>query len=119
MWPIAKRALVIGALCLVGASASAYAGSHIPEAKIPFPFMVGSRTLPAGQYTIERDDDMSGALIIRGEHGVNASAVLNTRPADSSPTDTHAALQFRRVENEYRLANVRTGDGLDLSVVAH
>ena len=116
MWPIANKAMVIGALCLAGASGSAYAGSTVLETKIPFPFVVGSRTLPAGDYSIQRDDDMSGALIIRGEHGVNASAILNTRATDSVRADAHAALEFRRVENQYRLSAVRTGDGLDRSV---
>ena len=114
---LAKKALVIGALCVAGVSSSAYAGTDIMRANIPFPFVVSGRTLPAGRYAIERDDVMSGALIIRGEHGVNASAVLNTRPAsDARSGRSHPALEFTRVENQYRLSNVMTGDGLDRDV---
>ena len=115
MGSIAKKAMVIGTLCLASASGSAYAGSRVLETRIPFPFVVGSRTLPAGQYSIERED-MSGALIIRGEHGLNASAILNTRPVSSAPAGSPPALEFKHVENQYRLSNVWTGDGLDRSV---
>ena len=85
MWHLAKKAMAIGAICIAAVSSRAYAGTDILEAKIPFPFVVSGRTLPAGQYAIERDDDMSGTLIIRGEHGLNAAAILNTRPASSPP----------------------------------
>jgi len=113
MWPIAKKVLAIGALCLAGMSSRAYAGSTVMETKIPFPFVVSGKTMPAGQYAIERDDDMSGALIIRGEHGVNAAAILNTRPAEPVHGGSHPALEFRHVENQYVLSNVWTRDGLD------
>ena len=116
MWRIAKKVLAIGALCLAGMTSRAYAGSTVMETKIPFPFVVSGKTMPAGQYAIERDDDMSGALIIRGERGVTAVAILNTRPANAASAGSHPSLEFRHVENQYLLSNVWTRDGLDRTV---
>ena len=82
MWSVAKRSMLVGVVCLAGASGTAYAG-EVLEVKIPFPFVVGAQTLPAGEYRIERDDYAPGALMIRSEHGV-ASAILNTRPATTA-----------------------------------
>jgi hypothetical protein len=118
MWPVVTRSIVVGALGLAGVSGTAYAEfSDVLEVKVPFPFVVGNRTLPAGQYSIEREDDMSGALVIRGEHGTTGSAVLNTIPASGrEPGGEHPAIEFKRVENEYRLHTIWTGDGMDRSV---
>ena len=119
MWPVMKRSILIGAMCVAGATGTAYAAlSDVLEVNVPFPFMVGNHTLPAGQYSIQRDDDMSGMLVIRGEHGTTASAVLNTIPASGREPGERPAVEFKRMENnEYRLQAIRTGDGLDRSVV--
>jgi hypothetical protein len=120
MWPVVKRSLVIGAVCLAGVGGTAYAEfTDVLEVKVPFPFIVGNHTLPAGQYSIEREDDMGGALVIRGEHGTAGSAVLNTIPASGREAGgEHPAIEFKRMENnEYRLQTIWTGDGLDRAVV--
>jgi hypothetical protein len=75
--------MLVGVLCLAGASGTASAGTDLLEVKIPFPFVVGEQTLPAGEYRIQRDDYAPGALMIRSEHGA-AAAILNTRPATAA-----------------------------------
>src|SRR5262245_22090557 len=111
MWSVAKRLMLVGVLCLAGASGTAYAGTNVLEVKIPFPFVVGDQTLPAGQYRIQRDDYAPGALMLRNEHGA-ASAILNTRPATSAaPKDEQPALEFKHVENTFLLSNVWMPDG--------
>ena len=120
MWPVMKRSIVVGALGLAGLSGTAYAEfSDVLEVKVPFPFVVGNHTLPAGQYSIEREDDMGGVLVIRGEHGTTGSAVLNTIPASGrEPAGEHPAIEFKRMENnEYRLQTIWAGDGMDRAVV--
>jgi hypothetical protein len=108
--------MLVGVCCLAGASGTAYAGDVL-EVKIPFPFAVGARTLPAGEYRIERDDYAPGALMLRSEHGT-ASAILNTRPASAaaSPSSDQPSLEFKRGENGYRLSNVWMSDGQGASV---
>jgi hypothetical protein len=116
MWSVVKRSMLVGVLCLAGASGTAYAGfTNVLEVKVPFPFVVGAQTLPAGEYRIQRDDDAPGALMIRNEHGA-ASAILNTRPATAAPSSEQPALEFRHVENKYLLSNVWMPDGLSVKV---
>ena len=113
---VVKRLMLVGVLCLAGASGTAYAGTNVLEVKIPFPFVVGDQTLPAGQYMIQRDDFAPSALMLRNEHGA-ASAILNTRPATSpAPKDEQPALEFKHVENKYLLSNVWMPDGLGVSL---
>ena len=105
MWSVAKRSMLVCALCLAGAGGTAFANTNVLEVKIPFPFVVGDQTLPAGQYMIQRDDYAPGALMIRSEHGA-ASALLNTRPATAAARSAQPALEFRHVENKYLLSNI-------------
>ena len=119
MWSVLKRSMLVGVVCLAGASGTANAGTNVLEVKIPFPFVVGDQTLPAGQYMIQRDDYPHGALMLRNEHAA-ASAILNTRPAaaPASPSGDQPSLQFTRGEDGYRLSNVWTSDGVG-AAVAH
>src|SRR5215510_1542723 len=119
MWAVVKRSIVIGAGCLAVASGTAYAGyTNVLEVKVPFSFVVNGQTLPAGQYSVMREDDASAVMILRGEHGNNASAILNTRPAsDNGPGGNQPALEFKKVEKEYQLSNVWTPDGMARKVV--
>jgi len=119
MWAVVKRSIVIGAGCLAVASGTAYAGyTNVLEVKVPFSFVVNGQTLPAGQYSVMREDDASAVMILRGEHGNNASAILNTRPAsDNGPGGNQPALEFTKVEKEYQLSNVWTPDGMARKVV--
>jgi hypothetical protein len=119
MWSVLKRSMLVGVLCLAGASGTAYAGfTNVLEVKVPFPFVVGDQTLPAGEYRIQRDDYAPGALMLRSEHGT-ASAILNTRPAsEASPSSDQPSLEFTRGENGgYRLSNVWMPDGMSVTVV--
>jgi hypothetical protein len=117
MWSVAKRSMLVGVICLAGASGTAYAGmTSVLEVKIPFPFVVGAQTLPAGEYRIQRDDYVPGALMIRSEHGV-ASAILNTRPAtDAAPSGDQPTVQFKHVENKYQLSNIWMPDGVGAAI---
>jgi hypothetical protein len=120
MWPVLKRSIVLGVLTLAGASGTAYAEySNMLDVNVPFPFEVGNEMLPAGHYVIERDDNNTGALIIRGQRGTNAVAFLNTRPGDTrSPKPGQSAVQFRRDENRYRLSDIwmpdRRGESVEV-----
>ena len=118
MWSVLKRSMLVGVVCLAGASGTAYAGfTNVLEVKVPFPFVVGDQTLPAGEYRIQRDDYAPGALMLRSEHGT-ASAILNTRPtsAAASPSSDQPSLQFTRGEDGYRLSNVWMPDGVGAAI---
>lgn len=62
-----KIALVLGLMCLL-AFGSVYAGQStdgLLKAKIDFPFSVGGKVLPAGQYEF-RADDLASVFRIQG-----------------------------------------------------
>ena len=96
-------ALVGFGLLLTSGSASA----GTVEATVPFPFTVGTRVLPPGQYRVERDMSDPTILMIQGEHGVHAAAITQSTEAPGhDPAGHQAALVFTRGESGYRLKDV-------------
>ena len=81
--------------------------------KIPFEFMIGNRTLPAGEYVVK---PAGRALQIRGRNG-QASAIALTNQAEGRRTGTDAQMVFHRYGDTYFLSQVwmpenRTGHRL-------
>ena len=85
--------LAVAFLVLAGANASA-ADSNPLEVRIPFPFVVHGKTLPAGRYSVERADMGSSVLLIRGEKGNHVAAFVSTTPAGGRTRQ--AAFRFSR-----------------------
>jgi len=96
------KAVVLATGCLVGATGSA--GAATLDVKVPFPFVVQGKTMPAGQYQVTDDD---GILRLHGEKGTHAIDTVMTIPASGvDPAGTQPVLTFQRHENEYRLTAV-------------
>ena len=77
------------------------------EAKVPFDFVVHGKTLPAGDYLLERDDNQPALLFIRGKDGAHTNMIVLTEPAgDHDPAGDQPALRFTRRGSEYWLADV-------------
>jgi hypothetical protein len=76
--------------------------------KVPFPFVVQGRTLPAGKYVVSRVSEDRSALVIRGEDANRKSiAIVLTMPADGhDPAGDKPALTFSRFENGYWLSTI-------------
>jgi hypothetical protein len=108
MQSILRNAVLVAGALLLGVSGAARAGvTDVLHANVPFAFVVNGQTLPAGRYTIQRDDLFSTVLLIRGE-GDNHSAVFVSSDPDGGhdPAGSKPVLTFQRHENEYRLATV-------------
>lgn len=105
--------LAIMTLAMVTAVASANGQSQRSKANIPFEFVVGDQTLPAGEYATDAMNAAGNVLRIRP---VNAkgSALRLTSPASGSAK--HAKLVFHRYGQRYFLAEVWTteDDGREL-----
>jgi hypothetical protein len=87
------------------------AQSRTLEARIPFAFEVGDKTMPAGNYRIESIATGAGSLQVirsfKGDAQVTLSAIaVPTKDANFGP-----ALIFHRYGIRYFLAAIRTGDG--------
>jgi hypothetical protein len=96
--------------CLCGSVVKARAQD--PEGvvvKIPFEFVAGDRTMPAGTYSVGRisSDSHAGLAIRNYENGVFVPATL-VETASAQPP----ALSFEHVEDKYFLSKVETPGGI-------
>jgi len=77
--------------------------------KVPFDFVAGGQTLPAGTYNVTRASDQAfPALVIRS---FDNSAFLLPMFFDGVSAD-HAELSFRHVGDKYFLSEVKTPAGV-------
>jgi hypothetical protein len=102
-------AVVLTLTCLLGLGISARAQDVDRVAvKVPFEFMAGGQTLPAGTYKVTRASDQAfPALIIRSSEN---SAFLLPMFFDGVSAD-HAELSFKHVGYKYFLSEVKTPAG--------
>jgi hypothetical protein len=100
-------ALTLTCLCGLGVTARAQDADGV-VVKVPFEFVAGAKTLPAGTYRISRihTDATSGLLIYSRE---NSSIVLPTAVGASAE---RATLSFERVGNMHFLSEVDTPEGV-------
>jgi hypothetical protein len=95
------------ALAFVTAVASnAQSGGRKLNADIPFDFVVGDKTLAAGEYSIRQiTTNSDSGLAIRSRDG-NHKAMRLTNAVSSGTRAKRASLTFRRYGNTYYLAQV-------------
>lgn len=100
--------LVVG-VALVTAAISANAQSHRVNADIPFEFIVGDKTLPAGKYSVRPVNGSGDALNI-SNYKAETSAVRLTNVIQAKRGKTNARLVFHRYGQRYFLCEVWSGD---------
>lgn len=102
-----RYAIPVAAM-LFGAAGRAQAGTPLMEAVVPFPFVVNGHTMPAGKYTVERDDVASSVLVLRGEGKHHPETFVPAIHEETRPNaDRHPTLTFERTGDQYRLKQVR------------
>jgi hypothetical protein len=102
--------VVLTLTCLLGLSGGAHAqdASRI-VVNVPFDFVAGGETLPAGMYSVSRDStDAQPHLVIRSE---DKSALLLPIVFDRIPTE-QTKLGFEHVGDKYFLSKVETLAGV-------
>jgi hypothetical protein len=82
--------------------------------RVPFPFIAGGKSLPAGTYTM--DPIASGVLVIRGDSGADSAAVA-TSPSTSTGAPAKPSLSFDRTPDLTVLSSVRMDSGLTFTLV--
>jgi uncharacterized protein (DUF58 family) len=99
------------ALAILTSVVSANAQSRVTvSASIPFEFVVGDRTLPAGEYNLRPATSGDEALMVQNAENGNAIVRL-TEPALESKKK-QARLVFHRYGQSYFLAEVWKAEGL-------
>ena len=99
--------VVVLSMAIVAVSARGQASSPL-LANIPFQFVVGDQTLPAGEYRIERM--LSGnpkVLLIRGKDG-RAHRTVMTMEVLANDWQAESKLIFNRYGNHYFLSQIWT-----------
>lgn len=80
------------------------------KAHIPFRFIIGNQTLPAGEYTVRYVNQDSGktALLFRSMDG-KTSRIVNMNTTQQSEGEAKASLVFNQYGDSYFLSQVWTG----------
>lgn len=98
-----KTQLLRMSMFAVVTAAAVYAQSPIGKASIPFNFIVGSRTMSAGQYTVA---DVRPLLTLKSSDGEILNVITDAIVSLDAPAV--GKLVFHRYGNEYFLAEVWT-----------
>jgi hypothetical protein len=106
--------VVLSVTCLLGLGMSAHAQDvDKVTVNVPFEFVAGGQTLPAGTYSVSRiSGPTSSTLLIRG---YNSSVLLLPIGFDEVSAH-HAELNFQHVGDKYFLSKVETPDGSSYSI---
>ena len=104
-------AVVLILMCLLGVGVSARAqDTDAVVVSVPFEFVAGSATLPAGEYRIDRvNPGVNRELAIRGYNKGNAF-LLPLEFADGSANEP--TLSFEHVGGKYFLSRIKTLGGV-------
>jgi len=102
--------MTIGGLLALSLVASAQAQMPgVPvRASIPFAFMVRGKTLPAGNYEIERVTDDPSGLLLRNVNNKHEHLVFETESMEGKRIPGHSVLVFNRYGDDYFLSEVVT-----------
>ena len=97
---------LVSLLSLLLVAGSAIAQTVHVSADIPFNFVVGSKTYPAGAYSIGTMSDRdSKVLLLRAADGNTSMAVVSNAAENLTPADK-TKLIFNRYGNQYFLSQV-------------
>jgi len=110
-----KKSYLTAALmltCLLGVGISARAQeSDAVVVNVPFEFVAGGATLPAGEYRISRvDPAVNRGLVINGFN--KGGAFLLPLSFDDGPSANQPTLSFEHVGGKYFLSRVKTQSGV-------
>ena len=111
---------IAGSLMLM--AVIAHADPVVAEANIPFDFEVGSAVLPAGVYTIEREQPPMGAYLIQSIGGGHACFFSANSALPKTGKDPEWTFVFDKVGDKYFLRHVWLGSsstGLELPKSKH
>jgi len=92
------------------------------EASVPFEFVVGNHTFPAGQYIFEmatgspKPSDKAGVLVVRGQESTLYASVATDVAADGNAHLGHKLIFVRNGDRVYLRKVWRQGNPAGLSV---
>ncbi|MFY9529972.1 MAG: hypothetical protein WBC04_17880 [Candidatus Acidiferrales bacterium] len=104
-------ALAFGLLLSIAVAGVCYAQQPALVGNVPFAFQVGNKTLPAGEYRIERAPTGDGCLQLIRQQGGHPLMFVPTMPVDPKDGKSEPVLIFNHYGNSYFLSQIWTGTG--------
>jgi hypothetical protein len=102
----AKKILVLALISLPILAEAQMVGSTKIVGQVPFPFMVGNKHLPAGQYTVEPVTEGGPMLAIRGV-GLKVSLFTLAMPTLAKNASGSYALVFHKYGDRAFLTSIK------------
>jgi len=108
-----KRAFVTATLFVLSliVAAQVAQAEELMSVNIPFQFVAGNMTLPAGEYRVQKWDRDSAVLFIRCSDS-KTTVIVPTHPAEAKEVQTQHILVFNRYGNRYFLSQVWTAGSI-------
>ena len=108
----ALKILTTSSLLLILTAVSVAAQSERSKiTNIPFSFIVGQKTLPAGEYTVEPNRrDFDKVWLVQSREG-NESALFTTVSVRANQPQEETKLVFRKYGDQYFLSQIWTSGG--------
>ena len=97
------------AVALLGFVTSARA-QELTTVNVPFSFVVGHETFPAGPYELRTPDSAPAVFALQGTKNAAFSFVATHPAGGHDPSGNEPALVFTRYENGYRLWQIWESD---------
>ena len=112
----AKRMLALALISLPILAAAQMASSIKIVSQVPFPFLVGNRHVPAGEYTVEPATEGGRILAIRSV-GAKVGLFAPAMPTEAKRASGSYALVFHKYGNTAFLAGIKlAGDRTTLQI---
>ena len=108
-----KKQIAVGVALLVAAIAAgpSHAQQIVAKANIPFEFQMGNKTMPAGEYLIQRVSDTNEVALMIRRTDASAATAITTFAVDAKNGDSEPELVFHKYGNSYFLSEIWTGQG--------
>jgi len=102
-----KQALVMATLFVLSflVAAQVVQADEPMLVNIPFAFVAGNVTLPAGEYRVQKLDKNPAVVLIRCSDA-SAAAMVMSNAAQAKETQTQSKLVFNRYGNRYFLSQI-------------
>ena len=101
-----RRFTVLSFLLMLTAVTVSAQSERIRVTNIPFSFIAGQKTLPAGEYTLEPIRKGSDYVWLVQSKAGRASALFATNPVRASETPEETRLVFHKYGDQYFLSQV-------------
>jgi hypothetical protein len=98
--------LAVSVLLAVGSAFAQIASDQTLGANIPFSFILGKTTLPAGHYTIQSVGNSGKAVLIRGSYRQSGIFLLAIDTESTQPS-AQSSLTFNKYGNQYFLSRIQ------------